>query len=127
MPYMSLERFMEESRYEYNQALQQTRSTLRDDEPDWQPWLIFVLKILLQQKRNMEKKIELERQILDDLPPLSELVLEVANERGRVSVADIRKISGTSRNTIKGHIHGLHRAGRLHKHGGGRGTWYSPA
>ena len=127
MPYGSIEKFIEESRYEYNQALRETVATLRDDAPDWQPWLMYILKILLQQKRSIERKINLERQILDDLPPLSELVLEVANERGRVAVADIQKLSGTSRNTIKGHIQGLCRTGRLNKHGAGRGTWYSPA
>ena len=84
--------------------------SIRTDAPNWQPWLIFFLKSLQQQKARLEKKIERERLILDDLPELSVQILELCRERGRVTVADAA--------TVTGHIE---------KHGGGRGTWYSLA
>lgn len=42
-----------------------------------------------------------------------------------VTVADAAKLTGASRNTVKGHIKALVDAGHLARHGAGRGTWYS--
>lgn len=44
---------------------------------------------------------------------------------GRVSVAEISKITDISRNTIKEHVAALAEKGYLERHGAGRGTWYS--
>jgi len=87
----------------------------------------YFLKALQQQKQRLEKKIERERVILGDLPELSVQILELARERGRVTIADIAKVSGTSRNTIKDHVKMLTEKGHLARHGAGRGTWYSLA
>ena len=78
-----------------------------------------------QQRRRLEKKIERERIILGDLPELSVKILELARERGRVTIADAVKVTGASRNTIKDHVTALAGQGLLIRHGVGRGTWYS--
>jgi predicted HTH transcriptional regulator len=80
---------------------------------------------LRAQKLKLEKKIERERIILGDLPELSVNLLELVRERGRITIADAAKITGSSRNTIKDHVKALTDAGHLSRHGAGRGTWYS--
>ena len=127
VPYSSLETIIEQSKDAYYLGLRQTQVTIRTDAPDWQPWLIFFLKSLQQQKARLEKKIERERIILGDLPELSVQILELCRERGRVTVADAAKVTGANRNTIKDHLKALTRAGHIEQHGGGRGTWYALA
>ncbi|MDH3352746.1 MAG: Fic family protein [Gammaproteobacteria bacterium] len=124
VPYSSLESIIEQSKDAYYRALRQTQGTIRSAEPNWQPWLIFFLTSLQQQKARLEKKIERERLILGDLPELSVQILELCRERGRVTVAEAAKATGANRNTIKDHLKALTRARHLHQHGAGRGTWY---
>jgi len=127
VPYSSLESVIEQTKEAYYLALLQTQRTVHTDAPDWQPSVTYFLKALQQQKQRLEKKIERERVILGDLPELSVQILELARERGRVTIADIAKVSGTSRNTIKDHVKMLTEKGHLARHGAGRGTWYSLA
>lgn len=127
VPYSSLESVIEQSKDAYYLALRQTQGTIRGAAPNWQPWILFFLKALQQQKRRLENKIERERIILGDLPELSVRILEIAHERGRVTVAEAAKATGVSRNTIKDHMKLLAANNHLTRHGGGRGTWYSLA
>ena len=126
VPYSSLESVVEETRDDYYLALRRTQGTIRTAAPDWQPWLVYFLAALQRQKRRLERKIERERIILGDLPELSVRILELAQEHGRVRIAEIVRVTGTSRNTIKGHVKALTDRGHLSRHGAGRGTWYSP-
>jgi Fic family protein len=125
VPYSSLESVIEQSKESYYLALRRTQRTIRTPEPDWNPWFEFFLHALQQQKRRLEKKIERERIILGDLPELSVQILELARERGRVTVAEAAKVTGISRNTIKFHIRALADQGHLTRRGAGRGAWYA--
>ena len=125
--YDSLESVIEQSKKAYYLALRTTQGTRGTEAPDWEPWLVYFLTILRQQKNRLRQRIDRERLILGDLPELSVQVLDIARNRGRVSVADAVQVTGASRNTIKGHIQALVTAGHLSRHGAGRGTWYSPA
>lgn len=127
VPYSSLESVVEQSKDAYYLSLRQTQGTIDSEEPDWQPWLTFFLRVLQQQKARLEKKIARERLILGDLPELSVQILELCRERGRVSVAEAEKAIGANRNTIKDHLKTLTRAGHIMRHGAGRGTWYGLA
>jgi Fic family protein len=127
VPYSSLESVIEQSKDAYYLGLRQTQATIRTDAPDWHPWLIFFLKSLQQQEMRLKKKIERERLILGDLPQLSVQILELCRERGRVTVAEVTKVTGANRNTIKDHLKALTRAGHIEQHGAGRGTWYGLA
>jgi Fic family protein len=127
VPYCSLESIVEQSKEAYYIALRQTQGTIRSETPNWQPWLIFFLRSLQQQKSRLEKKLERERMILGDLPELSVQILELCREHGRVTVAIATRASGANRNTVKDHIKALLRAGHIEQHGAGRGTWYSLA
>jgi Fic family protein len=126
-PYSSLESVVEQSKDAYYLALRRTQSTIRTETPDWQPWCLFFLRSLQQQKARLEKKIERERLILGDLPALSLQLLELCRERGRITVAEAAKATGANRNTIKDHLKALTRAGHLARRGAGRGAWYGLA
>ena len=125
VPYSSLESIIERSKEGYYLALRQTQGTIRSDAPDWQPWVLYFLKALQQQKQQLAKKIERERIILGTLPELSTRILELARERGRVTVAEAAAATSVSRNTVKDHITALTKDGHLKRHGAGRGTWYA--
>ncbi len=124
VPYSSLESIIEKSKEGYYLALRQTQSTIRTETPDWQPWMIYFLRILLNQGQNLAKKVEREKIILSSLPELSLKILDHARQHGRVTMADMIKITGISRNTLKEHFRALLEKNYLTLHGKGRGSWY---
>jgi len=125
LPYSSLESVIEQSKDAYYLALRRTQGKIRVNKPDWQPWVVYFLTALKHQKDRLEKKIERERILLRDLPELSLQILELCRERGRVTIGDIAKVTGISRNTIKDHVAALTDKGHIVRHGAGRGTWYA--
>lgn len=127
VPYSSLEGVIENSKEGYYRALRQTQRTIRSAKPNWQPWTVYFLRALQQQKRRLEKKIERERLVLGALPELSLQILEAVKQRGRVTNSDIVTLTGANRNTVKKHLAELVEARHLSQHGTGKGTWYGPA
>ena len=127
VPYCSLESVIERSRDAYYLALRRTQGTLRSGEPDWNPWLRYFLTALRRQKRHLQEKLERERLMLGGLPELSQRILKIARDHGRVTIRAAAGATGASRNTIKDHVRSLTRSGHLTRHGAGRGTWYAPA
>jgi Fic family protein len=125
IPYSSLESVIEESKQGYYSALRQTQVTIRSEMPDWQPWVLFFLRALQQQMKRLASKVEREKIVLAVMPALSIRILEHAREHGRVTIGDIVKLTGASRNTLKQHFHQLTAQGHLALHGSGRGAWYA--
>jgi len=124
-PYSSLESVIEQSKEGYYLALRQTQGTIRTDEPDWQPWVLFFLRALQQQMHRLAKKVERERIVLSAMPELSVRIVEHAREHGRVTIGDMATLTGTNRNTLKAHFRQLLQKRQLVMHGRGRGAWYS--
>ncbi len=124
VPYSSLESVVEQNKEAYYLALRQTQGTIRTETPNWQPWLIFFLRSLVEQVRRLERKIERERIVLATLPELSLQIVELAREHGRVTMGEAIRLTGTSRNTLKQHFRSLVKRGDLEQHGRGRGVWY---
>ena len=108
----------------YYLALRQTKGTIRSEQPDWQPWLVLFLRSLSEQVRRLEKKIEREKIVLAAMPELQLQVIEFAREHGRVTIGEIIKLTGASRNTLKQHFRALVKRGAIEQHGSGRGVWY---
>lgn len=127
VPYASLESVIEQSKEGYYLALRRTQGTIRTEAPDWAPWLEFFLRALQQQKRRLEHKMEREQVLMATLPDLSVLILEVAREHGRITVAEAVRVSGANRNTVKDHLKNLVAGGYLRQQGSGRGAWYGLA
>jgi DeoR/GlpR family transcriptional regulator of sugar metabolism len=75
--------------------------------------------------KRLAKKVEREKIVLAALPELSMRIMEHAREHGRVTISNIVKLTGTSRNTLKQHFRQLVGQGHLVLHGSGRGAWYA--
>lgn len=124
VPYSSLEAMIEQSKDVYYLSLRQTQGTLKTDEPNWQPWVMFFLKALQQQKSRLEIKLDREKLLLTRLPELPQQILEIAKSKGRITVREIVALTNANRNTVKKHIESLTKAGFLEQHGAGKGSWY---
>jgi len=124
VPYSSLEGVIEQNKDAYYLALRQTQGTIRSDAPNWQPWLVFFLRALAEQVRRLNAKVEREKLVLAPLPELSLQIVELAREHGRVTMADVIRLTGASRNTLKQHFRALVAQGHITRHGGGRGSLY---
>jgi Fic family protein len=125
VPYSSLESVIEHSKESYYLALRQTQSTIRRESPDWQPWLIFFLRALQQQKRRLAAKVEREKIALAALSELAVQILDYVQAQGRVTTRDMVRETGASPNTLKATFTSLVKKGLLTRHGGGRSTWYA--
>jgi len=126
VPYSSLERIVEDSKDEYYMALRRAQNTLDEDEAQLIDWITFFVRALHRQKEVLERKVERER-LMVPLAPLSEKLLGIVNEHGRVTVREAAALTKANRNTIKDHLGKLVDAGRLVRRGQGRGTWYEKA
>jgi Fic family protein len=124
VPYSSLESVIENSKEGYYLALRQTQGSIRSDAPNWQPWLEFFLRALQQQKRRLADKVEREKLMMAALPDLAVQIVDHARQHGRVTMGDMVRVTGASRNTLKEHFRRLLAQGHLVRHGAGKGSWY---
>jgi len=124
VPYSSLESVIEHSKEGYYLALRQTQNTIRTETPNWQPWIGFFLRALQQQKRRLAAKVEREKLVIAALPELAVQIIDHVRNHGRVTIGDMIRATGTSRNTLKEHFRRLVNQGHLVRHGTGKGSWY---
>ncbi len=124
VPYSSLESVIENSKEGYYLALRQTQGTIRTDAPNWQPWLMFFLGALQQQKRRLAAKVEREKLVIAAMPELAVQIIDHARQHGRVTMGEMIRATGASRNTLKEHFRRLLEQGHLVRHGTGKATWY---
>ena len=124
VPYSSLESVIENSKEAYYLGLRQTQTTVRTDAPNWQPWLLFFMRALQQQKRRLAVKVEREKNALAALPELAVKILDYVKDQGRVTTRDMVREHGASPNTLKVTFTSLVEKGLLVRHGAGRSIWY---
>jgi len=124
VPYSSLESVIENSKEGYYLGLRQTQTTIRTNKPNWQPWLLFFMRALQQQKRRLATKVEREKNALAALPELAVKILDYVRDQGRVTTRDMVREYGASPNTLKVTFTSLVEKGLLARHGAGRSTWY---
>lgn len=127
VPFASLERVIEENKDLYYRALRRTQTTLKTENPDWEPWLGFFLRCLKKQKDGLEKRIAVHREEVVTTQPLSQLAHDILNlfeDKERLSISDIERSIGANRNTIKVRLRELVKNGHLKKNGRARATWY---
>jgi Fic family protein len=126
VPYCSLESVIEQNKQGYYLSLRQTHATLKNEYPNWQPWVNYFLKVLQLQKKKLETKLEREHLLLARLPLLSQKIVDLAATRGKITIGEINTIlTDTNRNTIKRHLDNLVKTNQLVKNGKGKGTWYT--
>jgi Fic family protein len=128
VPYASLVRVIEENKDLYYKALRRTQATLKDETPDWEPWIGFFLRCLKKQKDALAVRLERERKAQEseeELSDLSRLVLKELRTQERLSIAQLATITKANRNTLKVRLRELVSAGRVRQHGKARATWYT--
>jgi Fic family protein len=125
VPYSSLEAVLEKSGEDYPRALRRTQMTLDGDAPDWEPWLMFFLGALGEQKRRLAEKVREERKLQANQTELAAAILERVRKEGRVRMAEMLALTGAKRATLRWHFRNLVREGRLEQHGECKGTWYA--
>lgn len=125
VPYSSLESIIENNKESYYLALNQTQKTIYTSTPNWEPWILFFLRTLQKQKRQLEIKIESEKNALFPLSELALNILDYVRNHGRVTTRDMVREVGASPNTLKVTFTSLVKKGLLVRHGGRRSTWYS--
>ena len=124
VPYSSMERVIEENKDGYYRALRLSQKQIRTETENLDAWIRFFLQSLKKQKDMLQRKVERE-QLLEKLPPVSEQLLALARERGRVTISEAVTLLSVNRNTAKLHIRQLVESGHLKQHGTGKATWYT--
>jgi Fic family protein len=126
LPYASLERVLEESRTSHHRVLGRAARTGENGRAGLGEWVAFFLQALAAQRDELLRRIEGQHR-KSRLPELSVRLIDLAREAGRLTMSRAVDHTGANRNTIKVHLRQLVAQGRLLRHGGGRGTWYTPA
>ena len=124
VPYNSLERIIEENKDGYYRALRLSQKQIRTDNENLDDWIRFFLQSLKKQKDILLRKVEQEK-LLERMSPVSEQLLALAKERGRLTIMEAVTLSGINRNTVKQHLRQLVNQSHLEQHGAGKATWYS--
>lgn len=75
--------------------------------------------------KRLAVKVEREKLVIAALPELAAQIVDHARNHGRVSIGDMIRLTGVSRNTLKEHFRKLVESGYLARHGTGKGSWYS--
>jgi predicted HTH transcriptional regulator len=83
------------------------------------------LRALQQQERRLAAKVERERVVIAALPELDLQIIDYVRQHGRVTMADMVRATGASRNTLKDHFCSLVEKDHLARHGSGKGSWYA--
>jgi hypothetical protein len=104
--------------------LRQTQGTIRTETPNWQPWLMFFMRALQQQKRRLAENVELEKTVIASLPDLAVFILDYARKTGCVPMGGMLEKTGASRNTLKEHFRNLVEKKLLVHQGAGRAATY---
>lgn len=125
VPYSSLESVIEQSKEAYYLALRQTQGTIRSANPDWTPWLEFILSALQRQMLRLKTRVEREKLMIGTMPELAAQLIELTRAHERLTMAEAVALTGANRNTLKQHFRTLVTEGHLALHGQGRGAWYS--
>ena len=126
VPYCSLESVVERHKQGYYLALRQAQSTIRSDHPDWQSWLSFFLEAVHTQVTRLQAKAEREHLLASSISPLGQQIVDHIHELGQASVAELVKVTGANRNTVKLQLGKLVEARHIARYGAGRGTRYRP-
>ncbi|MBU6453013.1 MAG: Fic family protein [Cyanobacteria bacterium REEB67] len=125
VPYSSLESIIEANKESYYVALRRTQMTLGQNDPDWEPWILFFLKSMQKQKNKLMEKIERAHILQGELPELSIKILEIVREQGSIKSSELTILTGESRSTLLARINEMLKDGKLSRHGKGPATWYT--
>ncbi len=123
VPYASLEKVIEENKDNYYLALRNAQVEKDNSFDGLTEWITFFLECLVKQKNVLSKKIEREK-LLKSLPKLSEDIIDLLKEHGKLSLREVVRLTKANRNTVKAHLFRLVADNQIKKDGIGKGTIY---
>ncbi len=124
MPYVSQEKLIEDNKPEYYVALRQSQKTFRTKNEDISPWLIFFLKIILEQSERAIKLLSRE-EVARLLSPQQNIIWEyISSREDVVSPLEMEQATKIPRPTINQALEKLLRLKWIEKTGLGRATRY---
>ena len=132
--FSSLESVIEHNKEGYYLALRRTQTSLQKGGADWEPWLLFFLRSLTTQIKNLRQRLNDKdavqvrpRKLPEHLSPLAGQLLELLHERQTLTLAEAAEALGANRNTLKLKFKELVDAGEAKLYGKGRGAHYRRA
>lgn len=136
--YSSLESVIEHSKEAYYLALRRTQTSFREEEVDWESWLLFFLRAMRAQIDRLREHLKAPAESQSahsakvapppgELSPLAGKLLALLESRGTLSVAEAAEALGANRNTLKSKFAELVKGGHAELHGKGRGSHYRVA
>jgi Fic family protein len=123
LPYSSLERVIEENKDKYYLSLRTAQMEKGKASTHLVKWIEFFLECLGKQKNSLARKLVNEKSLFF-LPKLSEQIIVALKEHGKLSLANIVKLVGANRNTVKAHVFRLVENKKIQKEGRRKGTFY---
>ena len=124
VPYHSLEYVIEKHKEQYYDILSQTQKSLNANNPDFEPWVSLLLRIIHAHKEELKVGIQQEKDLTFHVPELTAELIELINMHGRLTIKNAEKMTSANRNTIKKHIAIMVENGQILQLGKGKGTWY---
>lgn len=126
-PYVALEPLLNERLEEYYKTLAAVQESLQSGRADWEPWLIFTLNWLKDQKDVLARKLDAGGDAMAAMPALSTKVLKLFEDHDRLSMKEIERLTRGRRSTLKLRLGELVEHGHIVRHGQARSTWYARA
>ncbi len=123
VPYASLERVIEENKGAYYVALRGSQHAMREGTPGFGEWLLFFLRALRAQQRNLIAKLDIERTMVH-LSDVQERILAIVDQHGRVTSSLVARTLKLPGRTVRYHLDVLIQHGLLEPLGEKRGRTY---
>lgn len=123
VPYSSLESIIEATKQSYYISLRSTQRTLQTEEPNWNIWLVYFLRSLARQIRNLKAKVENEH-LLRTMPEISMRIIELLRSHGAMSISEMEEMTKINKFTLRDHFKRLTEENYLLRIGKGRATKY---
>jgi Fic family protein len=124
VPYASLERVIEENKDKYYLCLRAAQTESSEENTQLVIWIEFFLECLVKQKNTLFYKLEKEKALVS-FPKLSENIIILLKDHGKLSLSEIVQLTGANRNTVKAHLFKLVDKNQIQKIGIGKGTVYT--
>lgn len=124
VPYSSLEKVIEENKNNYYISLRRSQKKIQTGDANIEHWLSFFLRALQKQKNNLQIKMD-NLKLIIKLPELSERVIEIIKEQGKINITELQKLTNANRNTLKLRLKELVYDNIISQQGIGRSTFYT--
>ncbi|MDD9899279.1 MAG: Fic family protein [Candidatus Melainabacteria bacterium] len=129
--YISFEHVIEQRKKEYYQNLMEAQANRFTEEENLGLWFIYFFDCIENLISKLQAKVVDaggvcdKSQLEEGLSQRQSLILDFVNKNGQVKIADLeQEFPDLNREAIKYTIYQLLEAGKLSRHGQGRGTWY---